>query len=455
MSRLSLLLAFTVALLSAANGHTKPETEQGEPFRLQLRRERVPVTRKGSHVAFKTSYSGLLRAGTPKQDFRVLFDTASGHVILPSQACRSKACLQKRRYNSSASASARVILVDGSDLTPGESSDQATIGFGTGEITGEFVDEQVCLLDGGVSSEMSASRCIGMNMVTAVKMSQEPFAAFEWDGILGLGLAGLSLSQNFSFLHRWVASTAAAPQIAFFLNEGDDGEVSEVTLGGHDVARSLEPLVWSPVARQEQGFWQVEILAVRVGGVELDLCRSGGCYGVFDTGTSHLGVPAPHDKELAALLTVPAIDGDFDCRLAHGPTLEIELAGINLTLPPAHYMRRMPLRPGVRLAGMTGDEAAKSAASRSGRHCRPKVMPVKLSAPLGPKLFILGEPILHRYYTAYDWQSQQIGLGLANSKANLQTLARHRSPEPSKSQVVEEADYIMLLQKPAHRRPAV
>ena len=32
---------------------------------------------------------------------------------------------------------------------------------------------------------------------------------------------------------------------------------------------------------------------------------------------------------------------------------------------------------------------------------------VKLPEPLGPKLFILGEPVLHRYYTVYDWEQKK------------------------------------------------
>jgi hypothetical protein len=37
---------------------------------------------------------------------------------------------------------------------------------------------------------------------------------------------------------------------------------------------------------------------------------------------------------------------------------------------------------------------------------------------VGPKLFILGEPVLHRYYTVYDWNKLKVGFALANNKAN-------------------------------------
>lgn len=52
------------------------------------------------------------------------------------------------------------------------------------------------------------------------------------------------------------------------------------------------------------------------------------------------------------------------------------------------------------------------------RFCRPRVMPVRLPAPLGPKLFILGEPVLHRYYTVYDASTRSVGFALANNRRN-------------------------------------
>ncbi|OLQ03704.1 Plasmepsin-2 [Symbiodinium microadriaticum] len=44
---------------------------------------------------------------------------------------------------------------------------------------------------------------------------------------------------------------------------------------------------------------------------------------------------------------------------------------------------------------------------------QPTIMPLELPEPLGPKLFIWGEPVLRKYYTVYDWQDQQIGFALA------------------------------------------
>jgi hypothetical protein len=193
----------------------------------------------------------------------------------------------------------------------------------------------------------------------------------------------------------------------------------------------------------ELGHWQVEIVAIRIGGKELDICKDTPCRGVVDTGTSHLGIPAPYDKQAADMLTIPA--GDMlDCRLADLPELEIELKGLNITLYPETYMRRLPLREDVSVDVKKGvtvpsdselAESLKTTTTTTGgaeketdladapgsvpRYCRPRLMPVNMPAPLGPNLFILGEPVMHRYYTVFDWEGPRVGFGVANMKKNL------------------------------------
>merc|ERR1719408_1146789 len=261
-----------------------------------------------------------------------------------------------------------------------------------------------------------------------------------------MGLSSLSLSKEFSFFDILSqAGKVTEHSFGVFLTEGEDGEESEIAIGGYNKARTLSPIAWTDVVMPELGYWQVEILALRVGGKTLDVCQgeNGGCRGVMDTGTSHLGIPAPFDAEVARMLTVPA--GDMlDCRLADLPELEIELPGMNITLYPETYMRRLPLREDVdvdsakgvtmpekgeleqsELATTTTTTAVPEADPNDApgsvpRFCRPRLMPVNMPAPLGPNLFILGEPVLHRYYTVFDWAGPRIGLGIANVKHNTQ-----------------------------------
>eukprot|EP00933_Yihiella_yeosuensis_P051144 TRINITY_DN4899_c0_g3_i1.p1 TRINITY_DN4899_c0_g3~~TRINITY_DN4899_c0_g3_i1.p1 ORF type:complete len:487 (+),score=86.05 TRINITY_DN4899_c0_g3_i1:228-1688(+) len=460
--------------LSLAASSAATSTDDKEHLlRIDLQREVVPIMRKGKVVSSKTSYFGEIGIGHPAQMFRVVMDTGSGHVVVPSETCMSNSCRLHRRYNVSASSTGVSVNADGSKVDPTDLADQLTIGFGTGEVLGEFTKENVCLQGSGQELE---ARCVDLRIVTAVEMSEQPFSTFGFDGILGLSLSSLALSPEFSFFGSWAQQVTGAvkqnvrglnppaAQFAFFLTEEDEKDAkSQLVIGGHDEAHVLEPISWAPVARPEQGFWQVKILAVRVGGVELDFCKAGDCHGVLDTGTSHLGVPSAMNAELAELLTVsedaasPGPSGHIDCREATAPLLEIEVPGKTLTIGPGNYMRKMPLLKGIRLSensGITEGTMSKNSAEKenSAKFCRPRLMPVKLPAPLGPKLFLLGEPLLQRYYTVFDWERQQVGLGEAANRRNVALQAqRQRSEQKSPSVEApkpQQVDDIILLQMP-------
>ena len=59
-----------------------------------------------------------------------------------------------------------------------------------------------------------------------------------------------------------------------------DGEESEIALGGHNSKRLLGPLSWASVAMADEGYWQIAINAVRINGHTLDVCRDGTCRGI-------------------------------------------------------------------------------------------------------------------------------------------------------------------------------
>mmetsp|Transcript_17292 Transcript_17292/g.31049 ORF Transcript_17292/g.31049 Transcript_17292/m.31049 type:complete len:584 (-) Transcript_17292:43-1794(-) len=535
----SLLLAASTVVIAAATGLSPSANstavqaeEEHKPFLLSLRRESVPIRRQGKIASFKTSYSGIISVGSPSQDFRVVFDTGSGHVVLPSSKCKSETCMMHKRYDPSISEKALLMNADGVHVGPGEQADQVTIGYGTGEITGEFAQDRVCM---GLDSTGSATSgqpgleltgntlCTDVYVVMAVEMSPQPFKTFGFDGILGLGLSSLALSENFSYFGMLAnQEQVTSSRFGVFLTEADEHEESEIAFGGYNKARTLTPIQWTPVPKADLGYWQVSIKAIRIGGVELDVCMDGTCRGIVDTGTSHLGVPAPFDKQIAAMVTQDAHD-ILDCRLADAPIIEIELPGVSLTIHPETYMRRLPLREGVTVGSAKGvrmtveevkatfgdragtsasgsndraggsqdamsvlsvketmragaaAQAAQPAASSTGlfslrrgsdrqappdatkgalsarpaakRHCRPRMMPVTMPEPLGPKLFILGEPVLHRYYTVYDWKAAQIGFGLASKHANQVDRMDRLATADGRGSLPDGVDSILMQQQ--------
>lgn len=414
---------------------TADSSDAGNPFLMPLRRESTPVYRGGEVVSFKTSYSGELNLGIGEelQRFRVVFDTGSGHVVVPSINCFSETCLAHKRYNIAQSSSAVAINMNGSNVIPGKPRDQVTIGFGTGKVVGRFIRETVCLGAGQHSADEHPAEhgpCVEMYAVTAIDMTPQPFASFKFDGIVGLGLGALSLSSSFSFFNMMSAAFSkdraidvddpSMNRFGVFLAESTEAP-SEIAFGGYNPKRILEPLQWAPVAMPEYGYWQVEVHGMRIGNTTLDICKDVVCRGIVDTGTSHLGVPHNIFSDVAMMTTVAS--GDLqDCLLAEAPDMEIMMDGFSLTLRAEDYMRRLPLspevNPGARVAGDDSafaepDRAVGADIANGGKTCRPKLMPVNMAPPLGPNLFLLGEPLLKRYYTAFEWKNPRVGFALA------------------------------------------
>jgi len=247
------------------------EDEAGSPYLLPLHREMVPVHQNGQVIAFKTAYAGKISVGSPvAQEFSLVFDTGSGHIVLPSLSCESATCMAHQRYNITKSPKAVAVNADGETVPDDELCDQATIGYGTGTVTGEFVHESVCLgpaqpkvnplsLKGAAEAKKRNAVCTTMNVVVAVEMSAQPFESFKFDGVFGLGLDSLALSSQFSFFSRFSAESQSKrpARFGFFLSDGEHGEQSEIAVGGHNPDRFMGPLAWAPVAMPKSGFWNI------------------------------------------------------------------------------------------------------------------------------------------------------------------------------------------------------
>lgn len=388
------------ALLQAARPPPSPV------HTVALRKQRVPVLRGGRTVANKTAYFGSVLVGSPKpQVFTVLFDTGSGHFILPSSSCASTSCAMHRRYSRDLSASARAIDYDGSPVPVGAAElDTVDISFGTGEVSGPFVEDLVCFgEEQGAQPDERTSHdgCLNLRVVTAWSMTEDPFQHFDFDGVAGLGLAALALHSNFSLVAQLTQlNPSGQTYFGVFLARGEDA-LSEISFGGHNPNKLNGPLAWAPVQAPELGYWQVQVREVRVGDKPVGLCADGGCTAVLDTGTSMLGVPQEAASSLHRSLARPlprgsALSSGQDCRRFPGPPIIFDLGDVVVRLEAEDYSRPAP-------AVARGNQAL----------CRASLLPVAMGAPLGAKTFVFGEPVLKRYYTAYDWKKMRIGFASA------------------------------------------
>jgi len=386
-----------------------------------LQKQYVPVSRNNKLIAYKTAYFGKISVGSPDpQSFTVVFDTGSGHLILPSASCRSEACQKHRRYDRSLSSSAVDIESDGKQLSNhAVERDQVAIAFGTGEVLGEFVTEKVCV------NASSTTDCVELRVVLATEMTPDPFSLFDFDGVMGIGLNALTLNDKFNFFGQMVLQNPAMlPRFSVFLGMSNH-EKSTITFGGHDERHALTEIMWSPVALEELGYWQVSLKSVRLGDKVLEECADGSCRAILDTGTSLLGVPRMASRSMHRHLARPvpaetyAHHSEIDCRSVPGNQIHFDMAsGPVVTLNVEDYSRPAPFNVSI-----PGKDASQL-------FCRSLLLPVDMPAPLGPKVFIWGEPVLRRYLTIYDLAEKRIGFSVANQEAFVPG-AMSASPDPS------------------------
>mmetsp|Transcript_68424 Transcript_68424/g.164269 ORF Transcript_68424/g.164269 Transcript_68424/m.164269 type:complete len:644 (-) Transcript_68424:64-1995(-) len=445
--------------LPDTNNATASTMSSGKAFPIKLERQKMHMYTAGENSYYRSAYYGTVNVGSPAVPFTVVFDTGSGHLVLPSMYCHTATCRAHRRYRRSDSRTATDIDYDGTPVLAGKPRDQITVSFGTGQVTGVFVEDVVCLDSGiepkRVEEESEAPEtvetddalvvggpesrlgCMKLRMIAATDMSEDPFREFQFDGVLGLGLQGLSQTEEFNFVEVAAASWGGLnPHVFAVFLAVDEDEESEITFGGWDDARRREAITWNDVDDPDQGHWTVRVKSIRVDGEEVAFCESG-CKAVVDTGTSLLSVPSAVFPELYEMLKHPAPLSGLCAGM--GPQLHIELEGTTITLGPEDYARterssaRKP-RPRLR-AGSAGVLASGSqvyqmnatspwTSTRRDLWCKPTLMTLDLPEPLGPKLFILGEPVLRKYYTVYDAKEKRVGFGRARHRKGRDSLPR-------------------------------
>eukprot|EP00927_Polykrikos_kofoidii_P015983 TRINITY_DN17169_c0_g1_i1.p1 TRINITY_DN17169_c0_g1~~TRINITY_DN17169_c0_g1_i1.p1 ORF type:complete len:436 (+),score=67.28 TRINITY_DN17169_c0_g1_i1:160-1467(+) len=410
-------------------------------FTVPLQKQRVPVMVKGRVVSHKAAYFGTVLVGNPRpQNFTVVFDTGSAHFILPSSSCDEESCRNHQRYDRSVSDSAIEINHDGSRVRGRQQRDEVVVSYGTGKVSGAFVSEIACLGPNVADDEFHTNdkpNCARARIIHANSMSSEPFNHFLFDGVVGLGLEGLALDPEFSFFSQLSRNGRVAPVFGVFLAPGEDAGLSEITFGGHNEARAASPLHWVPVVSPKKGYWQVSIKSIYVGSEKLDLCNDGDCVAILDTGMSTVGVPKSASSSIHLKLARPSPPesaGDVDCKTVPGPNFTFNFDGFSIDLEASDYSRP---------AAMV---VPRKDASDGPPHviCRASLLPMDLP-PLGPNAFLLGEPVLQKYYTAYDTHKQRIGFArsVPATEAEVATQRVQKSPDMSLRRSIDRSVVIV------------
>jgi len=325
--------------------------------------------------AHASEYFGKVTLGNPPQEFTVVFDTGSGNLLIPSKQCSDQACTSHKRFDAFKSQTAvDIAFADEPDkpVAKGGDRDVVTITFGTGEISGVFVKDTICV----------GAICTHGDFVVATEESDEPFSMVPFDGIFGLSLPQMSEGPHFNVLDNMIRDKVLKQNLFSVFFGAVDDEESEISFGEYRKERMASDLFWVPVSNP--GYWQVAMEDITIANKRQSLCH-GNCQVAVDTGTSLMAGPSDIINTLTQKLIVKK-----DCsNYRKLPNLGFIVGAHILNLKPEDYVDK-------------GDDG-----------CSMALMTLDIPPPKGP-LFIFGDPFLRKYYTVYDRENLKVGFALAN-----------------------------------------
>lgn len=310
--------------------------------------------------------------GTPEQNFKVILDTGSSNLWVPSVKCGSLSCFLHPKYDSSASSTSKP---NGTDFA---------IQYGTGSVSG-YISNDILKI-----GELEIS---GQDFGEATSEPGLTFAFAKFDGILGLGYDTIAVDHVVPPIYNAInQGSLKKPLFSFYMGNNTNGDEDTVTggvatFGGIDKDHYEGDITWLPIRRK--AYWEVKFDGIGLGD-DYALLDNHGI--IADTGTSLITLPS----DLAEMINsqIGATKGwtgqysiDCDSR-ATLPDVTFTLGGVNFTLSAYDYT--------LDLQGS----------------CISAFTPMDMPAPVGP-LAILGDSFLRKYYSIYDIGNDALGLALA------------------------------------------
>ncbi|XP_038676865.1 renin isoform X1 [Scyliorhinus canicula] len=321
-----------------------------------------------------TQYFGEISIGTPPQNFKVIFDTGSANLWIPSANCSPiyTACYSHNRYDSSTS---RTYEANGQGFA---------IQYGSGNVKGVLSQDIV----------MVANIPVIQVFAEATALPAYPFIFAKFDGVLGMGFRTISIDNIKPVFERILDQHVLnADVFSVYYNRDSRGTPGgEIILGGRDPSYYSGEFHYLSLAKK--GYWQIEVKGISVNG-ELLLCRKG-CAAVIDTGSSYITGPAAAVSSLMTTIGATLLaEGEYivDCDKIHLlPHISFNLGGRNYLLKGEDYIMK---------ASQFGEDV-----------CTVTFTGLDIPPPAGP-LWILGANFIGRYYTEFDYRNNRIGFAAA------------------------------------------
>ncbi|UZJ56996.1 hypothetical protein CBS101457_006316 [Exobasidium rhododendri] len=312
-------------------------------------------------------YFADISIGTPPQDFKVILDTGSSNLWVPSKECSSIACFLHTKYDHSASSTYKT---NGTEFK---------IQYGSGAMEGFISQDTLTIGDLTIKKQDFA------------EATSEPGLAFafgKFDGILGLAYDTISVDGVVPPFYNMInQGLIDEPVFAFYLGNSE-AEGGEAVFGGVDPDHYTGKITYAPLRRK--GYWETELNKITLGEDEMELDNTGAA---IDTGTSLIALPTDIseiiNKEIGA---TKGWQGSYsvDCaKIPSMPDLTFTIDNKDYTLTAKDYILQ------------TSESSCLSAFTG-----------LDIPPPMGP-IWIVGDVFLRKYYTVYDLGKNAVGFAKA------------------------------------------
>ncbi|XP_020918871.1 renin isoform X2 [Sus scrofa] len=320
-----------------------------------------------------TQYYGEIGIGTPPQTFKVIFDTGSANLWVPSTKCSPlyTACEIHSLYDSSESSS---YVENGTEFT---------IHYGSGKVKGFLSQDLVTV--GGFTVTQTFGEVTELPLI--------PFMLAKFDGVLGMGFPAQAVG-GVTPVFDHILSQKVLKEDVFSVYYSRNSQLlgGEIVLGGSDPQYYQDSFHYVSISKT--GSWQIKMKGVSVRSATL-LCEEG-CMVVVDTGASYISGPTSSLRLLMETLGAKELSTDeyvVNCnQVPTLPDISFHLGGRAYTLTSADYVLQDPYN---------NDDL-----------CTLALHGLDVPPPTGP-VWVLGASFIRKFYTEFDRRNNRIGFALA------------------------------------------
>ncbi|CAN0331261.1 unnamed protein product [Rangifer tarandus platyrhynchus] len=310
--------------------------------------------------ALDMAYVGNITIGTPPKEFRVVFDTGSSDLWVPSIKCISPSCHTHITFDHHKSSTFR------------PTNRSFRILYGSGLMNGVLAYDTVRI-----------GKLVSTDQPFGLSLQQFGFDNAPFDGILGLSYPSLAIPGTIPIFDKLKQQgSISEPVFAFYLsNHKENGSV--LMFGGVDHSYYKGKLNWIPVSQTKS--WLITVDRISMNGRVIG-CEYG-CEALVDTGTSLIYGPAELVTNIQRLIHAMPYGSEYmvSCPVISTlPPVIFTVNGIDYSVPAEAYIHKV-----------------------SNILCLSSFQGADISE------WILGDVFLRLYFSVYDRGNNRIGLAPA------------------------------------------